>query len=117
MLESGALRSLKRLGNLANHNQLDMSTAAFAPVAEQDPLSVMELSLQIELIRVSRIECTLPSMIENAVQLQSLLTQTRHEPRLQGPFPRIRYARALQLAQDILDALHAMRICTTHKAW
>ncbi|OSX65814.1 hypothetical protein POSPLADRAFT_1131190 [Postia placenta MAD-698-R-SB12] len=52
----------------------------------------MELHLQIKLI-----------------ELQGLLAQTQHEPRLKGPFPVAMYRSILTSLQTILDKLHSMR--------
>ncbi|KAF9531596.1 Fusaric acid resistance protein-like-domain-containing protein [Crepidotus variabilis] len=58
----------------------------------------MELHLQIKLI-----------------ELQSLLTQAQHEPRLKGPFPVVLYRQILISLQTILDKLHSMRCVTTRE--
>ncbi|KAJ3563310.1 hypothetical protein NP233_g9021 [Leucocoprinus birnbaumii] len=60
----------------------------------------MELHLQIKLI-----------------ELQGLLAQTQHEPRLKGPFPIQLYRRVLTSLQTILDRLHSMRCVTTKEEW
>jgi len=60
----------------------------------------MELHLQIKLI-----------------ELQGLLTQTQHEPRLKGPFPILLYRSILTSLQIILDKLHSMRCVTTREEW
>ncbi|PPQ71156.1 hypothetical protein CVT24_009837 [Panaeolus cyanescens] len=56
----------------------------------------MELHLQIKLI-----------------ELQNLLVQAQHEPRLKGPFPVDLYRKILISLQTILDKLHSMRCVTT----
>ncbi|KAG8975012.1 hypothetical protein FRB90_009653, partial [Tulasnella sp. 427] len=43
------------------------------------------------------------------IKLQSLLSQTQHEPRLKGPFPIHLYRTILTSLQVILDKLHTMR--------
>ncbi|KAG5645197.1 hypothetical protein DXG03_006715 [Asterophora parasitica] len=58
----------------------------------------MELHLQIKLI-----------------ELQGLLAQTQHEPRLKGPFPILLYRGVLTSLQTILDKLHSMRCVTTRE--
>ncbi|KAH7925611.1 hypothetical protein BV22DRAFT_1010776 [Leucogyrophana mollusca] len=58
----------------------------------------MELHLQIKLI-----------------ELQDLLAQTQHEPRLKGPFPVLLYRSILTSLQTILDKLHSMRCVTTRE--
>ncbi|KAH7889008.1 hypothetical protein F5I97DRAFT_1804311 [Phlebopus sp. FC_14] len=58
----------------------------------------MELHLQIKLI-----------------ELQGLLAQTQHEPRLKGPFPVLLYRSVLTSLQTILDKLHSMRCVTTRE--
>lgn len=60
----------------------------------------MELHLQIKLI-----------------ELQGLLAQTQHEPRLKGPFPVTLYRGVLTSLQTILDKLHSMRCVTTREEW
>ncbi|KAF8269290.1 Fusaric acid resistance protein-like-domain-containing protein [Lactarius quietus] len=60
----------------------------------------MELHLQIKLI-----------------ELQNLLKQTQHEPRLKGPFPVKLYRSILASLQTILDRLHSMRCVTTREEW
>lgn len=60
----------------------------------------MELHLQIKLI-----------------ELQGLLAQTEHEPRLKGPFPVLLYRSVLTSLQTILDKLHGMRCVTTREEW
>ncbi|KIJ60068.1 hypothetical protein HYDPIDRAFT_99557 [Hydnomerulius pinastri MD-312] len=60
----------------------------------------MELHLQIKLI-----------------ELQDLLAQTQHEPRLKGPFPVLLYRSVLTSLQTILDKLHSMRCVTTREEW
>ncbi|KAG9316913.1 Fusaric acid resistance protein-like-domain-containing protein [Chiua virens] len=60
----------------------------------------MELHLQIKLI-----------------ELQGLLAQTQHEPRLKGPFPIMLYRSILTSLQTILDKLHSMRCVTTREEW
>ncbi|KAK7692161.1 hypothetical protein QCA50_003780 [Cerrena zonata] len=60
----------------------------------------MELHLQIKLI-----------------QLQGLLSQTQHEPRLKGPFPVKLYRSILTSLQTILDKLHSMRCVTSRDEW
>ncbi|KAJ7252108.1 Fusaric acid resistance protein-like-domain-containing protein [Mycena haematopus] len=60
----------------------------------------MELHLQIKLI-----------------ELQGLLAQTQHEPRLKGPFPVQLYRGVLTSLQTILDRLHSMRCVTTREEW
>ncbi|KAF8070185.1 hypothetical protein FPV67DRAFT_1486576 [Lyophyllum atratum] len=60
----------------------------------------MELHLQIQLI-----------------ELEGLLSQTQHEPRLKGPFPILLYRGVLTSLQTILDKLHSMRCVTTREEW
>ncbi|KAG7098252.1 hypothetical protein E1B28_000214 [Marasmius oreades] len=60
----------------------------------------MELHLQIQLI-----------------EMQGLLAQTQHEPRLKGPFPIALYRGILTSLQTILDRLHSMRCVTTREEW
>jgi hypothetical protein len=65
-----------------------------------EPYSNRELHLQIKLI-----------------ELQGLLAQTQHEPRLKGPFPVQLYRQVLTSLQTILDKLHSMRCVTTKEEW
>lgn len=60
----------------------------------------MELHLQLQLI-----------------QLQGLLAQAQHEPRLKGPFPVQLYRSVLTGLQSILDKLHSMRCVTAREEW
>jgi len=60
----------------------------------------MELHLQIKLI-----------------EMQGLLAQTAHEPRLKGPFPVAMYRQILTSLQTVLDRLHSMRCVTTREEW
>ncbi|KAF8906572.1 Fusaric acid resistance protein-like-domain-containing protein [Gymnopilus junonius] len=60
----------------------------------------MELHLQLKLI-----------------ELQNLLSQAQHEPRLKGPFPVDLYRQILASLQTILDKLHSMRCVTTREEW
>lgn len=63
-------------------------------------LCLRELHLQIKLI-----------------ELQGLLSQTQHEPRLKGPFPVKLYRSILTSLQTILDKLHSMRCVTSREEW
>ncbi|KAK0522946.1 hypothetical protein OC842_006314 [Tilletia horrida] len=51
------------------------------------------------------------------IKLEGLLAQTRHEPRLKGPFPISTYKSLLGCCQAILDKLHSMRCVTARDAW
>lgn len=51
------------------------------------------------------------------IELQNLLKQTQHEPRLKGPFPVKLYRSILASLQTILDRLHSMRCVTTREEW
>ncbi|KAG1739349.1 Fusaric acid resistance protein-like-domain-containing protein [Suillus lakei] len=51
------------------------------------------------------------------IELQGLLAQTQHEPRLKGPFPIVLYRAMLTSLQTILDRLHSMRCVTTREEW
>ncbi|KAG1889875.1 Fusaric acid resistance protein-like-domain-containing protein [Suillus subluteus] len=51
------------------------------------------------------------------IELQGLLAQTQHEPRLKGPFPIALYRAILTSLQTILDRLHSMRCVTTREEW
>ena len=67
---------------------------------EPDEIQMLELSLQVHLIK-----------------LEGLLNQTRHEPRLKGPFPVDTYKRFLGCCQSILDLLHTMNQVTSRSDW
>ncbi|KAF8627218.1 hypothetical protein AX15_004480 [Amanita polypyramis BW_CC] len=60
----------------------------------------MELHLQIKLI-----------------EIQGLLAQAQHEPRLKGPFPVLLYRDVLISLQTIIDNLHSIRCVTTREEW
>ncbi|KAK2463297.1 hypothetical protein APHAL10511_004952 [Amanita phalloides] len=60
----------------------------------------MELHLQIKLI-----------------EIQGLLAQAKHEPRLKGPFPVQLYRDILISLQAIIDKLHSVRCVTTRQEW
>ncbi len=64
------------------------------------PSSYRELQLQVLIIK-----------------LEGLLAQTRHEPRLKGPFPTAKYRTMLTSSQSILDKLHAVRCITGRDVW
>lgn len=51
------------------------------------------------------------------IELQGLLAQTQHEPRLKGPFPIKLYRNILTSLQSILDKLHSMRCVTSREEW
>lgn len=51
------------------------------------------------------------------IELQGLLAQTQHEPRLKGPFPVALYRSMLTSLQTILDKLHSMRCVTSREEW
>lgn len=65
-----------------------------------DEFQAIELHLQVSLIK-----------------LEGLLAQTKHEPRLKGPFPVATYRSMLSCCQNILDKLHSMRCVTTRQDW
>ncbi|SPO23047.1 related to BRE4 - protein involved in endocytosis [Ustilago trichophora] len=65
-----------------------------------DEFQAIELDLQVSLIK-----------------LEGLLAQTKHEPRLKGPFPIATYRCMLSCCQNILDKLHSMRCVTTRQDW
>ncbi|KAJ7830460.1 Fusaric acid resistance protein-like-domain-containing protein [Mycena olivaceomarginata] len=87
------------------HEGPDNETQALSPEHVRLSSSIkefmaMELHLQIKLI-----------------ELQGLLDQTQHEPRLKGPFPVDLYRGILTSLQTILDKLHSMRCVTTREEW
>jgi hypothetical protein len=86
-------------------------TQSEANLEEQQPLltpinkakneiQVLELTLQVHLIK-----------------MESLLSQTRNEPRLKGPFPVDTYKRFIGCCQSILDLLHTMNQVTSRSDW
>jgi hypothetical protein len=75
-------------------------TASVGLAGVADFLIHRELHLQIKLL-----------------ELQDLLKQTQHEPRLKGPFPIKLYRSILASLQTILDRLHSMRCVTTREEW
>ncbi|CAO1636073.1 unnamed protein product [Parajaminaea phylloscopi] len=64
------------------------------------PMQQMELYLRFRLLR-----------------LEDLLIQTKHEPRLKGPFPVDTYRKYLACCTEILDKLHSIRCMTRRKEW
>ena len=92
---------------LQNNAALSQSIQSFMAMYEffNSPFScadssTRELHLQIKLI-----------------ELQGLLLQTQHEPRLKGPFPVDLYRTILTSLQAILDRLHSMRCVTSREEW
>ncbi|KDQ07157.1 hypothetical protein BOTBODRAFT_167215 [Botryobasidium botryosum FD-172 SS1] len=75
-----------------------LSVPADQLTASVNEFMAMELHLQLKLI-----------------ELQGLLSQTIHEPRLKGPFPVQLYRTILTSLQTILDRLHSMRCVTTRE--
>ncbi|KDN43429.1 hypothetical protein K437DRAFT_225605 [Tilletiaria anomala UBC 951] len=67
---------------------------------QRDQFQPLELQLQVAIIR-----------------LEGLLVQTKHEPRLKGPFPIAKYKAMINSCQSILDKLHSMRCVTGRDAW
>ncbi|KAH9053366.1 Fusaric acid resistance protein-like-domain-containing protein [Lactarius vividus] len=87
----------------AAHDDPNEETALLLPRTlnkSVEEFMAMELHLQIKLI-----------------ELQDLLKQTQHEPRLKGPFPVKLYRSILASLQTILDRLHSMRCVTTREEW
>lgn len=66
----------------------------------RDQFQPLELQLQVTIIK-----------------LEGLLVQTKHEPRLKGPFPIAKYRHMINCCQSILDKLHSMRCVTGRDAW
>lgn len=88
-------------GNVACEGTPLLSKSASAILGDSvQEFMAMELHLQIKLI-----------------ELQGLLAQTQHEPRLKGPFPVMLYRSILTSLQTILDKLHSMRCVTTREEW
>jgi len=85
----------------ADENTPLLSKSASAQLSHSiHEFMAMELHLQIKLI-----------------ELQGLLAQTQHEPRLKGPFPITLYRSILTSLQTILDRLHSMRCVITREEW
>ncbi|CCM03886.1 uncharacterized protein FIBRA_06037 [Fibroporia radiculosa] len=82
-----------------NNYDLDGLTSSETTALLQDSAQ-RELHLQVKLI-----------------ELQGLLAQTQHEPRLKGPFPVVLYRSILTSLQTILDKLHSMRCVTSREEW
>ncbi|KAH8995242.1 Fusaric acid resistance protein-like-domain-containing protein [Lactarius hatsudake] len=85
----------------SEHDDPNEETALLLPRTQNksvEEFMAMELHLQIKLI-----------------ELQNLLKQTQHEPRLKGPFPVKLYRSILASLQTILDRLHSMRCVTTRE--
>lgn len=51
------------------------------------------------------------------IKLEGLLAQTKHEPRLKGPFPIAKYKKLLGCCQHMLDLLHTMNQVTSRRDW
>lgn len=77
-----------------------VKSCLFLVTGQPDSHNNRELHLQIKLL-----------------ELQDLLKQTQHEPRLKGPFPIKLYRSILASLQTILDKLHSMRCVTTREEW
>jgi uncharacterized membrane protein YgaE (UPF0421/DUF939 family) len=89
--QEGEMREDTPLLRQSTNQQLNESSRDFM---------AMELHLQIKLI-----------------EIQGLLAQAQHEPRLKGPFPVQIYRSMLTNLQMILDKLHSMRCVTTKEEW
>jgi hypothetical protein len=99
--ESGVDNDVTRPTRLTNSIQEFMAMYIFlAYILNRFDVWSRELHLQIKLI-----------------ELQSLLAQAQHEPRLKGPFPVELYRGILVSLQIILDKLHSMRCVTTREEW
>ena len=108
--EAGSPTEETTLLSIRNSDKLNDSIQTFMAMCvpfNRDPLryshrslDVRELHLQVKLI-----------------ELQTLLKQTQHEPRLKGPFPIALYRGILTSLQVILDRLHSMRCVTTREEW
>jgi hypothetical protein len=51
------------------------------------------------------------------INMRGLLTQTKNEPRLKGPFPQAMYSEILNSCQRTLDKLHSMRCVIMRQEW
>jgi hypothetical protein len=100
---------------------------------EETPLLPRRLNNSVEEFMAMYVACFLPNLLWCAfdsdiinrelhlqiklLELQDLLKQTLHEPRLKGPFPIKLYRSILASLQTILDKLHSMRCVTTREEW
>ncbi|BGP30214.1 hypothetical protein JCM10296v2_001966 [Rhodotorula toruloides] len=94
------VRTYSSAGNLAEDATIFGETSPLLRSEAEDLFSSMELELQLTLIRVS-----------------ALLTATRHEPRIKGPFPVAPYRDVLAACQSMLDSLTAIVRMTRRDAW
>ncbi|KAI9226209.1 MAG: Fusaric acid resistance protein-like-domain-containing protein [Piptocephalis tieghemiana] len=85
------LSSLVHANTMEIHRSLDQSIREFMD---------FELALQLQLL-----------------SLRTLLAQTRHEPRLKGPFPTAAYGKILTSCQALLDRLLTLRMAITDDQW
>lgn len=67
--------------------------------------------------RISEIQTIELALQVQVIKLESLLVQTRHEPRLKGPFPVDEYRQLLGCCQHMLDLLHTMNLVTSRPDW
>ncbi|KAI0250127.1 Fusaric acid resistance protein-like-domain-containing protein [Lactifluus subvellereus] len=79
---------------------------------EETPLLPRELNNSVEEFMAMELHLQI-----KLLELQGLLKQTQHEPRLKGPFPIKLYRSILASLQTILDKLHSMRCVTTREEW
>ncbi|BGP68500.1 hypothetical protein NBRC10513v2_001833 [Rhodotorula toruloides] len=94
------VRTYSSAGDLAEDATDFGETSPLLRSEAEDLFSSMELELQLTLIRVS-----------------ALLSATRHEPRIKGPFPVAPYRDVLAACQSMLDSLTAIVRMTRRDAW
>lgn len=86
--------------NCPDEEELEEQPLLAAIVGKKEVDRRLELNLQIHLIK-----------------LEGLLSLTKHEPRLKGPFPVDTYKQFLGCCQNILDLLHTMNQVTSRNDW
>ncbi|KAF8161056.1 Fusaric acid resistance protein-like-domain-containing protein [Crassisporium funariophilum] len=103
-----------------------VASNSFAPEYRQENLDTSEDSPEStsDIARPTRLSNSIHEFMEmelylqiKLIELQNLLAQAQHEPRLKGPFPVELYRGILISLQTILDKLHSMRCVTTREEW
>lgn len=86
--------------NTRDEGELEEQPLLAVTTSKQNKERKLELNLQVHLIK-----------------LEGLLSLTKHEPRLKGPFPVQTYKQFLGCCQNILDLLHTMNQVTSRNDW
>ncbi|KAH8116610.1 Fusaric acid resistance protein-like-domain-containing protein [Phellopilus nigrolimitatus] len=126
----------RELGNALSEFCLNMGWLYTHLVAANSGIPVHVSSSQVNLLNDAKTSVLLPKSISaklndsiqtfmamelhlqiKLIELQGLLAQAQHEPRLKGPFPVKMYRSILTSLQTILDKLHSMRCVTTREEW